>query len=208
MKAKRIPLLVIAGAVLVTMIGIALIPVPKPKPDFSRRAGEVPASAATEPANPASAVRSIAWAELIPRDWDPAREVSELRQDLSAVSDADPRAHAILDRMRCVWDHAPTVPSMNGVEVRIPGSIVPLDSPRSGHVGFLLVPYFGACIHSPPPPSNQIIHVHARQATIAPHSMDTVWVSGTLSTAHSESETGASRYRLDADTIVAYVLNR
>jgi len=207
-KAKRFPLLAIAGVALATIIGSALIPVPKPRPDFSQMGGEIPASAAVTPATPASAARSIAWADLIPKDWDPAREVSELRQDLSALSDADPRAQAILARMRSVWDRAPSVPSMNGVNVRIPGYVVPLDSPRNDHPEFLLVPYFGACIHTPPPPSNQVIHVHARQATIAPHSMDTVWVSGTLSSARSESDAGASSYRLDADTIEAYVLNR
>lgn len=208
MKAKRTPLLAIACAVVVASIAIASIPVPKPKPDFSRPGGAVPASAAATPSVAASAARSIAWADLIPKDWDPARQVSGFRQDLSTVSDADPRAQAIRVRMRSVWDHAPAVPSMNGVAVRIPGYVVAMDSPRNGHPEFLLVPYFGACIHTPPPPSNQVIHVRARQAMVAPHSMDTVWVSGTLSSARSESDLGASSYRLDADTIEAYVLDR
>lgn len=208
MKAKRPALLAIAGAALATIVGSALIPVAKPKPDFSQLGGEVPATAAASPSAPASAARNIAWADLVPRDWDPAREVSELRQDLSVVSDSDPRAQAILGKIRSVWDRAPTVPSMNGLVVRIPGYVVPLDSPRNGHPEFLLVPYFGACIHAPPPPSNQVIHVQSRQATIAPHAMDTVWVSGMLRTARSESDLGASSYRLEADTIEAYVPNR
>ena len=36
------------------------------------------------------------------------------------------------------------------------------------------MPYFGACIHTPPPPSNQIIHVRAQQAVQGMHAMDTV----------------------------------
>ncbi len=45
---------------------------------------------------------------------------------------------------------------LNDKDVRIPGFIVPLEYKESEIVTrFLLVPYFGACIHEPPPPPNQ-----------------------------------------------------
>src|SRR5690606_18432104 len=48
---------------------------------------------------------------------------------------------------------------LNGVEVRIPGFMVPLEDTETRVTEFLLVPYFGACIHTPPPPPNQMVHV-------------------------------------------------
>jgi hypothetical protein len=44
-------------------------------------------------------------------------------------------------------------------EVRIPGFVVPLEGDAKTVTAFLLVPYFGACIHVPPPPTNQVIYV-------------------------------------------------
>ena len=64
--------------------------------------------------------------------------------------------------------------------MRIPGFVVPLEDSKDGLKEFLLVPYFGACIHSPPPPANQIIHVLPEHAGQGRASMDTVWVSGML----------------------------
>ena len=41
---------------------------------------------------------------------------------------------------------------LEGKIVKIPGFIVPLDVAKDGTVSeFFLVPYFGACIHVPPP---------------------------------------------------------
>jgi hypothetical protein len=42
--------------------------------------------------------------------------------------------------------------SRRGKEVRIPGFMVPFEDGMAGVNEFLLVPYFGACIHTPPPP--------------------------------------------------------
>jgi len=56
---------------------------------------------------------------------------------------------------------APIVKELNGKYVKIPGYIVPLefDFEKGTFSEFLLAPYFGACIHVPPPPSNQIVYV-------------------------------------------------
>ena len=74
--------------------------------------------------------------------------------NFDALTDADPRALALLQRMRETWDNAPTNNAMDDKPVRIAGYLVPLDEVKAGLTRFLLVPYFGACIHTPPPPSN------------------------------------------------------
>ncbi len=47
---------------------------------------------------------------------------------------------------------------LNG-EVLIDGYVLPLSSEFNRVVEFLLVPWVGACIHTPSPPPNQIVHV-------------------------------------------------
>jgi hypothetical protein len=71
---------------------------------------------------------------------------------------------------------------------------------------FLLVPYFGACIHSPPPPANQIVHVTADEPVSGFASMSPVWVNGTLSTGQLKTGMGASGYKLKLASIEAYAL--
>jgi len=90
--------------------------------------------------------------------------------------------------------------------VQIPGFVVPLVQDETGLVTvFFLVPYFGACIHVPPPPANQIIHVVAAKPLNNVQTMDAFWVSGTLDIAYSESPPwGASGYRMKADTVTPY----
>ena len=151
----------------------------------------VPASAA-----PTSGVfRKITWDDLMPKDWDPLKEFKGL--NMSALSDSDPRANAMLKRLREVWD-------MEGATVRIPGYLVPLEESKAGMTEFLLVPYFGACIHSPPPPSNQIIHVLPKAPAKGLRSMDAVWISGTLRTVRADTSMGVSSYRMDAVLVVPY----
>src|ERR1035437_5340080 len=105
----------------------------------------------------ASIYAEIQWEMLIPKGWDPA--ISLDLPDLATLSDRDPRAIAALQAMKTAWENAPTEPSMNGRNIRIPGFMIPLDKTGESVRSFLLVPYFGACIHSPPPPSNQMIQV-------------------------------------------------
>jgi len=161
-----------------------------------------PALAGAAPAKAApGAPRTIRWDELVPKDWDPMKEFKDL--DLSGLADGDPRANKLLQRMREVWDAAPANPAIVGQAVRLPGFVVPLEETKQGLKEFLLVPYFGACIHSPPPPANQIVHVlPARPAAFK--SMDTVWVSGTLATVRGDTYMGASSYRIDGAGVERY----
>ena len=160
-----------------------------------------PPLAAKAPAA-ATAFRTIAWDALVPAGWDPYAEFRKL--DMQSLDDADPRAGELMKKMRQAWDHAPVNAALVGQAVRIPGFVVPLEEGRDGITEFLLVPYFGACVHSPPPPSNQIIHVLPRSPAKGLRSMDTVWVSGQLSTAQTDSFMGAASWRLQAAGVAPY----
>ncbi|HLL19230.1 MAG TPA: DUF3299 domain-containing protein [Rubrivivax sp.] len=156
------------------------------------------------PAEPAAgAFRTITWEALVPPGWDPFKDFRGL--DMQAMDDGDPRAAQMMKKMREAWDKAPVNAQLIGQAVRIPGFVVPLEDSKDGLKEFLLVPYFGACIHSPPPPSNQIIHVVPKTAAKGLRSMDTVWISGVLSNAQTDSYMGASSWRIEATTVAPYV---
>ena len=82
--------------------------------------------------------------------------------------------------------------------------MVPLEDTKDGMKEFLLVPYFGACIHSPPPPANQIVHVLLSKPVKRFRLMDTVWVTGVLSATRTDSHMGVASYRLDARLVTPY----
>ncbi|EYC50632.1 hypothetical protein AZ34_05860 [Hylemonella gracilis str. Niagara R] len=145
----------------------------------------------------------IQWEELVPRDWNPADSFRDL-QHLAGLPDSDDRVQELYDRMRKVWDEAPTVPQLEGKAVKIPGFIVPLEGNANGLREFLLVPYFGACIHTPPPPANQIILVRSKTPLKGFETMSAVWVSGTLGRERKGSDMGVSGYSLQAARVVKY----
>src|SRR5436189_229632 len=47
---------------------------------------------------------------------------------------------------------------------------------------FLLVPWVGACIHTPPPPPNQIVHVKPAKPVEMGGMFAPVWVTGQMTT--------------------------
>jgi hypothetical protein len=169
--------------------------VPQVQPALSAEAA--PAGASTP--GPA---RTIGWEQLIPAGWDPYKDLKAL--NLDGLKDSDPKADEALKKMRKMWDNAPINPLILGQNVRLPGYLVPLEDLPEGTKEFLLVPYFGACVHSPPPPANQIVHVLLDKPNKRFRLMDVVWVSGPLSATKTDSHMGVASYRIDAKTLTAY----
>lgn len=71
--------------------------------------------------------------------------------------------------------------SLDGKTVRIPGYLLPLEFSGKEVTEFLLVPWVGACIHTPPPPANQIVHVKPDKPYASTGLFAPVWVTGRLS---------------------------
>jgi len=95
---------------------------------------------------------------------------------------------------------------MNGV-ARVPGYMVPLEDNLEEVTEFLLVPYPGACIHVPPPPPNQIVHVvmEGNKKAQVRLWMEAVWVEGTLRLAEATTHDGAlSFFQLTGTLIQSY----
>lgn len=96
------------------------------------------------------------------------------------------------------------IKDMDGRSVRIPGFVVPVEFDEEVITEFFLVPYFGACIHSPPPPPNQIIYVQAAKGLKLETLYDPFWISGKLSTTLVENFMATAAYSLQMTSYEAY----
>jgi uncharacterized protein len=166
--------------------------------------GLLPSHAAEPVLGGAPVYKEIGWDELVPKGWDPLRRFKE-NPGLAYLNDGSPMARRLLSDMREAWDNAPTLYTLDGATVKLAGYVVPLEQGKEGLSEFLLVPYFGACIHSPPPPANQIIHVHLATPAKGVRTMDAVWASGRLTTERQQSELGVSGYAMAALRVEPYV---
>lgn len=153
---------------------------------------------------PETAYKETSWDTLIPKDWDPRQAFKGL--ELGMLRDGDPRAMDALQKLKETWENAPVESSLRGQRIRIAGFMVPLERQGDLVKEFLLVPYFGACIHTPPPPANQIIHVFPAKPLKNAQTMDAVWVSGTLDLDRSDSHSpfGVSGYMMRGDVVEPY----
>jgi len=101
-----------------------------------------------------------------------------------------------------------TVPTaitqLTGRPVRIPGFIVPLEDLQDKAKEFLLVPYYGACVHTPPPPPNQMVFVELVGGPRLLALNDPVWVEGELHVERVNSPYGAVSYTMTGQRIIPY----
>jgi len=153
----------------------------------------------------AAGYTELRWDDLVPKGWDPMKGLRERGiTNPNALNDADPKVLELMRVMREAWDNAPVEAALDGHKVRLPGYVVPLEEDKAGLSEFLLVPYFGACIHTPPPPANQIVLVALAKPASGYRSMDTVWASGVLRAKRGDSPMGTSGYRLESALLERY----
>lgn len=94
---------------------------------------------------------------------------------------------------------------MDGKTVRMAGYMVPLDGAAYRTTEFLLVPYYGACIHVPPPPAYQIVHAKAVAPGGFPLELQKpVWVEGTFSLVPKQSVYGEASYSMEVTDVQVF----
>lgn len=97
------------------------------------------------------------------------------------------------------------VAAMDGLEVRLAGFPVPLETNQQGlYTLFFLVPYAGACIHVPPPPPNQIVLVEYPAGIALDDIYTPYWVSGRLHSEQTSNALADASYRIQARSVRRY----
>lgn len=138
--------------------------------------------------------REITWEELIPPGVPYSQIIGE--GELDEVNDT---WNPIYDENGAKLNEA-----LNGALIRMPGYIIPMELGADGVTSFLLVPYVGACIHTPPPPSNQLVFVTSKVPWPSNQLWDPVWVTGVMQTQMQSTELGQTGYALAADEMETY----
>ena len=145
----------------------------------------------------------LSWEDLIPEGFRADAVLDQYDpEQIAQLQDDDPLIIEIMAKLEKAYQSAPVLGKLDGMPVRLGGYIAPLETTPEGVTEFLLVPYFGACIHTPPPPSNQIVYV--KTATPMPESMleDAIWVSGRLSVDSEDTDLALAGYTLYSEHIV------
>lgn len=156
------------------------------------------------PASADPAAREISWPDLAAPDWPQRERLARIGIAAREVDDEDADAQALMRELRGILDAAPTVSRFDGEEVRLPGYVVPLEVAAGGLVEFLLVPYFGVCVHIPPPPANQMVRVVSTRPVKGFGMMSAAWVRGRMHVDRHRTEHGVSGYRLQLSDIQAH----
>jgi len=137
----------------------------------------------------ADATRELDWMELLPPG------------EMEALGEAPPLDHNGMFKMTQTGSFK-VVPSLNGSKIKIAGYIVPVEvSSNSQMSEFFIVPYFGACIHVPPPPPNQIIFAKLAKTIPVTDIYEAFWIEGTLKVETIKNDIAASAYTLDASKV-------
>ena len=142
----------------------------------------------------AASPREIMWDDLIP----PGVPYSEIIGE-GEIDEANDTWNPVYDENGIKLNEA-----LNGAYIRMPGFIIPLDVSADGVRDFMLVPYVGACIHTPPPPANQLVMVNSAQAWPSEELWTAIWVTGTMRTQLQSTHLGQTGYAIAADFLEVY----
>ena len=139
--------------------------------------------------------REIAWKQLAPASDVEKLASMQVMALLRAADDVAASMQAIQPGMYGVIDE------LDGELIALSGFVVPLDFDRGASREFLLVPYYGACIHAPPPPPNQTVLVRSKTPVKLGALSNAYVAAGTLRVAQNSSSMGDSAYLLELTSL-------
>ncbi len=149
----------------------------------------------------------IGWEDLVPPGFSGDEIAGRYADRLAALEDGSPEADAIYAEMRAEYDSIDFVnEELDGAKVNLAGFVAPLTYEDDIVTEFLLVPYFGACIHVPAPPANQTVLVTVDKANglTFDESWGAVWVAGTLTVSSATTDLATASYVMTDATSGVY----
>ena len=156
----------------------------------------------------------VDWTELMPKEdlealLSPPESLSAIEdgseEDMIASQVMGSIEQANDSRYQQALSSTRVIDKLDGELVRLPGFVVPLEFNKEQAVThFFLVPYFGACIHVPPPPPNQIVFIEYEKGFKLESLNQPVWVSGVLNTKLVQNQTATSAYAIKVERVELY----
>lgn len=125
-------------------------------------------------------------------------------EDVKLLENAPPVVHVGNQRMKQIGT-LHTVAALNGASVKLSGYVVPLESDDDGKmIEFFFVPFYGACIHVPPPPPNMLVHVRLAHGIETPSLYDPLTLRGVMHTEVTQNAMASSAYGMSDAELVPY----
>lgn len=152
-------------------------------------------------------LQELSWDDLIPADFQqPENPFDTMTQEaIDKLLDGSDESNAELTRLQEAFEYAPTVEELDGKRIRLAAYITPLDFDGQMQLKeFLLVPYMGACIHTPPPPANQIVYAMSPNLVELESPYEPVWAVGVLHVDTTNSALAEAGYRLEVEAVLPY----
>lgn len=163
---------------------------------------------------PSSEYVTIQWTDLLPQDEvdilsNPPDYLNDIEDGSAEDQLNSPMNNSIVVEMEDRYQQAlvstRVKSEMDGRAVRIPGFIVPIEfNGEQTITEFFLVPYFGACLHMPPPPPNQIIYVKSAEGLKLEALYYPFWISGDLKASMVENDMATAAYSMEMNNYEAY----
>lgn len=149
---------------------------------------------------------TIMWEDLVPDAYRPEAIMEKYMEQIEALEEGSLEELELFEKLKAEFNSAPANEQLAGKMVKIPGFVSPLDESK-GMVGdFLLVPYFGSCIHSPPPPINQTVLVKPQEGkSIAMGDIyQPVWVIGEMKVESITTDLAQAGYQIENARLEMY----
>ena len=149
---------------------------------------------------------TLGWNDLVAEGYDAQAIIAKYQSKVQVTLEGSEEERELYKLMDAEFNQAPPNLKLSGKTVKIPGFVSPLDQ-NDGMVGdFLLVPYFGSCIHSPPPPVNQTVLVNPQEGKGISLSKirRPVWVVGEMKVERNTTDLAEAAYRIENARIEPY----
>ncbi len=155
--------------------------------------GQEPRRSSTDPA-----YTDVDWEDLIPAGFSSNEVWEKYLAEFDEVEYGSPEEQALYDKVQAEIDPDIIDPALDGQKIRMNGFVAPLTYDEDVVTEFLLVPYFGACIHVPAPPSNQtvLVKVDKDNGLTTDEAWGAVWVEGTMNIEPATTDIGSASYAI------------
>lgn len=192
---------------------------PQPKPKLQSSSDTNLEKKTTEEITPEKEVlvpsdfMTASWEDLLPKDdlealLNPPEYLNEILENSAEDQLGDSyKNNTSADSNSNEFDDDPyqkaltstrVIAAVNNVAVQMPAFIVPLAFDDEQKVTqFFMVPYFGACMHMPPPSPNQTIYVNYPQGFTLESITEPYLISGVLKTTLVSNELATAAYSLE-----------
>ena len=155
---------------------------------------------------------TITWEKLETPGNTVTDIIEKFEEEIKNTPEGSTKEKEVMKRMQVALNSAPVNEALDKKRIKLPGFISPLEIDEKGGVvkEFLLVPYFGACIHVPPPPLNQTLLVQPKrdQQVKLEDAYEPVWVSGVIHAESTSTKLAEAGYKITDVKIEPYKEHR